>query len=387
MRCDFDSNIDNKLYEYRKKNRWYDIISILEPLAIRGQFVWDRGWYISQLGFAYSQVKKLDKALYCYKRWLELEGKKSQPYYCIGYVWYIQNKWVEALEWFDQALEIEPEYLVCLYRKGVALQRQFKYKQSHEVLYKAVKIYLASGDEDYQKRNKKYFYRSIFYLGKAFFGIHDYKNAKACFNKVLTEEKFGYIEQVYKVYNLAKSHLALGEYELSLKAINTILKYAKDNVWIYDLKGRIYYCTNEFNHALDTFSKALKIRKFSYIHQGRAKTWIELNKPDRAIADFEQALKRDRKGKHKILLQLGEVYLNRDQYTIAINYFKRAIEFKMKVWDADYAEAHLALATAYRFLGNKEAATQETSIAYEIKPHLEWEDSIISVLQDEEVFM
>jgi len=329
----------------------------------------------------------MDKALYCYKRWLELETQRSQPYYSIGYVWYVQNKWVEAIEWFDHALEIDPDYLVCLYRKGVALQRQIKYNQSREVLYKAVKVYLSNTDENYLKRNKKYFYRSIFYLGKAYFGAGNYENAKACFQKVLAEDLSGFIDPVFKIYNLAKTQLAMKEYDLSLQTINSILKDGKDKAWIYDLKGRICFCKNEYENAIKIFNDALQVRKFSYIYQGRAKTWIELNKPDRAIADFEQAIKRDRKGKHKILLQLGEVYLTQDKFTAAINCFERAIEFKIKVWGADYAEAHLALSAAYRFLGKTDQAQKETEHAYALKPFLEWEDSVISVLEDEEVYV
>ncbi len=79
--------------------------------------------------------------------------------------------------------------------------------------------------------------------------------------------------------------------------------------------------------------------------------------------------------------------MNQDKYSVAISYFQRAIDFKLKVWNADYAEAHLALATAYRFLGKMDEAKNETNTAYKIKPHLEWEDSIIGVMQDEEVYI
>ncbi len=347
--------------------------------------VWNSGWYISTLGFAYSQLNQNDKARYCYKRWLELEPNSARPLYCIGYLEYWDKRWTAALEWFDQALEIDPRYLVCLYRKGVALLQQFKYKQAKDVLKEAVQVWLHHADADWQKRNRKYFYRSVFYLGKAYFGIHSYKNAVRCFRKVLDEDEYAYIDEVFKKYNLAKAYFAAGEYDRAGDLLQPLMQAADAKAWVFDLQGRIFVAVKSADEALKVFGRALHISRFSYIYQGRAQAWLLKGAVNRAVSDLHDALRRDRKGKHKILLQLARIEMDRDRLQDAENYIRRAIDFKKKIYDADYAEAHLALAELYRRKGDTEQAKKETQTAYSISPYLEWENMLTEGMEEMEM--
>ncbi len=84
-----------------------------------------------------------------------------------------------------------------------------------------------------------------------------------------------------------------------------------------------------------------------------------------------EALRRDKIAKHKILLALGNISLKQNKPQEAKVYYKRAIEFKKKIYDADFYEAHLALAECFRLIGKDDQAKQEYAVAAEL--HKEWE--------------
>ena len=83
----------------------------------------------------------------------------------------------------------------------------------------------------------------------------------------------------------------------------------------------------------------------------------------KAEQDYEQALRRDKVGKHKILLALGYIYMKRNKLNEAKNYFHRALEFKKKLYSAEYYDAHVALADCYRYMGEESRAKEEFMIA------------------------
>ena len=95
-----------KIKQLQKTNHWQALIDFLQPLVEAGD---RQATYLSALGFAYSQLNRYHEARYLYKEWLEAEPHKAQPCYCIGYTFYDNQEWKEAIEWFDLALEIFPE--------------------------------------------------------------------------------------------------------------------------------------------------------------------------------------------------------------------------------------------------------------------------------------
>jgi len=167
--------------------------------------------------------------------------------------------------------------------------------------------------------------------------------------------------------------------------LQPLMQAADAKAWVFDLQGRIYVAMKSADEALKVFGRALHLSRFSYIYQGRAQAWLLKGAVNRAVSDLHDALRRDRKGKHKILLQLARIEMDRERLQDAENYIRRAIDFKKKIYDADYAEAHLALAGLYRRMGDTERAKKETQTAYAISPYLEWENMLTEGMEEMEM--
>lgn len=330
---------------------------------------------ISQLGFAYSQMGLFEKALWCYKRWLELNPQSSRPLYCIGFIFYQQENWQEALAWFDLALEADPGYVVCMYRKALVLLRQFKYRPAKDILKESINIYSQFCDENQIKRLRKYYYRSIFYLGKAYLGIGHFSNAEKCFYKVSREEKYGYIKDIFIQYNLAKSLYLQNKPAPAEQILKGLTEQKDAKAWVWNLMGMVQTTKGNRSSAMQNFEEALKRSKSPYIFLSRAEAWQNFKEPEKALADLHQALRRDRKGRHKIYLKIAQIYLRQHKISEALNSCHQAIHIKKKIWNHDYAEAHLTLSEIYRSTGQAQKAKQEMNLAFKIRPALEWSDN------------
>ena len=353
-----------EIEQLKKANRWQEIIASLRPLVDEG----DKDVYrLSALGFAYSQLNMYDQARYCYKLWLEKEAHRAQPYYSIGYTYYDDGRWSEAVEWFDRALEIFPSYIVCLYRKGVAQFNMYKYHKAEETLSESIKAFQQLNDEQSLKRNAKYYYKSVFYLGKTYYAMDKFNKALICFKKIDEEDKRDYIDPLFKRYNLAKAYFGLQEYVRAEEILQELQDKKWNKEYVLDLQAQVKVARKEFGAAADLFNRALQKRPASYIYIHRARFYEQQGQLNKALADYHQALRRDRLGKHKILLALGKIAQKQNKWQQAINYFTKAIEFKKRVYEADYYEGRLALADAYKQTGQEEKAKEEYSIAAQLQ--------------------
>ena len=359
----------------QRQNSWQKIIEYLKPMVEQGKI---SATTLRALGFAYSQLDRYDEARYCYKLWLEIEPNRAQPYYNIGYTFYDAGNWKEAVQWFDQALEIMPDYIVCLYRKGVALYMSGKTRNAMETLRQAVKVYQDINKGDFKRRLSKYYYRSVFYLGKCYLRSGSFQNARACFEKVMQEDRRNYIDKLFVRYNLALSLTHLKEFEAAEIIVKELVQRNPKAEWLYDFWGRMLIDQKRYAEAIDKLNLAMRIRIQPYVLMDRARANYFAGNRAAAKQDLNEALRRDRnKAGHKILLELAKIANEEKQFSQAIQFAKRAIQFKLKNYDVDYAEAHLLLSEIYKALGKEKEAGEEFNIAQNLRPQMEWEDELL----------
>ncbi len=357
-----------KLDTLRHENRWEDVINLLAPFVETGQA---DAQCFSDLGFAYSQRDQYDKARYCYKQWLEMEPQRAQPYYAIAYTFYDAGEWKQAIEWFDRALEIWPSYMRCLYRKGVAEIQLLKEEQAVETLTRAIVAWQNMTDDAKRRAHAKFFLKSVFYLGKAHYKLGHYDKALACFKKVCDEDSRHYMKPEIKNYNLAKGYFGAGHYAEAEKILQKMVRQRHVKNYVPVLLARVQAAMGENQKAISWLSRALEKRPDAYIYFYRAEMYQKCDRIQEAVADYQQALRRDKKGKHKTLLALGRIAIVQNRLKEAQSYLERAIAFKKKLYDADYYEARLALAQCFHLAGKEDRAQQEYAVA--VRLHEQWE--------------
>ncbi len=363
-------NIQQQVDALFKENNWQGIIDLLKPIVDAGDHSID---YLRNLGFAYSQLDQYKNARRYYQIWLQFDPKRPQPYYSIGYTYYDGQNWEKAIKWFDKALSRFPSYVVCLYRKGVALFMWGKETKAKSVLESAISSYKFMRNTDMQKRLAKYYYRSVFYLGKCELALGNFGSARACFEKNL-EDAREYIDPIYVKYNLAYTLVKNRKYDEAEKYLEEITTKYANKEWIFRLWGNLLQARGEYRLAIEKYTQALKIRIQPYILINRAEAHIKNDDLEYAKQDLYEALKRDRKAKHKILLRLAGIAMAQEQLTKAEQLAKRAIEFKLKVYEADFANAHYFLYKLYEKMGEDEKSFQELEMAQKLFKEWEWEN-------------
>ncbi len=360
--------LDKEIAALIKENKWQEIINLLNPVIENGDFSVTN---LKNLGFAHSRLGHHHKARKYYKMWMQKEPDKAQPYYNMGYTFYDQGKWKEAIHWFDLALERYPDYMLCLYRKGMALFFWDKIPKAAKSLQIAVNIYKTIHDPDLQRRMAKYYYRSTFYLGKCELNQGSAVMAQIWFEKNLEDQRH-YVKPLFVRYNLAKAYLKSKDYAKAEQIIQTLAPHYENKEWLFDIWGRILHNMRQHRLAIEKFSMALKVRMLPYILIHRAGSYFEMGDMELAKQDLYEALRRDRKGRHKILLKLAEIAMEQKQFSKAENLAKRAMEFKKKIYDVDYANAHYFLYKLYDRMDKTEESIEELKLAEKLYNQWEW---------------
>src|SRR5205823_1172915 len=99
------------------ENRWSDAIPDLRTAHECVPDDVDIAW---KLGFALSRDERYEDAIHVLD---ELHSKHPQDArwpYMVGFQFYQQGDWTQAVEWFVKALALRPGYVKVLYRKGYA---------------------------------------------------------------------------------------------------------------------------------------------------------------------------------------------------------------------------------------------------------------------------
>ncbi len=366
------------------QNNWQGIVRLLKPLCAPDKELWNDSAAVGTLGFAYSQLQNWQRAEAMYRRNMELEPDRAQPYYNLGYIFAQQQRWQEAIQWYNEALKRYPDYLVCLYRLAYAFYAFDKPEKSKNALLRVRTLYENNTEENYRKRNRKNYIKSLFLLARVLLIQKEYSEAYTLLREVIRLDERPYISSHFKWYQLAKALFFLKKYDEALSALKKAIHPRRPKAYVLDLQGRIYHTMGDYPKALESYRKALEQRMLDYILVDRARTYVAMGRIHRAMDDLQKALQRSEKSKHKIYLELGKIELNRERVTEAAHYFRRAIHQKLEQYKADYAEAHYMMVFCHLKAGNKEAAQNELEYAQRLNPNLEWDANLSNLLENEQ---
>jgi tetratricopeptide (TPR) repeat protein len=158
-------------------------------------------------------------------------------FYNIGTLFFGQGFYTQAIQYFDKALHIDPNFRNALYAKGHALNYLGNYTQAIRILDRA----LAINASDENALNDR---------GYALNGLGNYKEAITYLNKALA------IDPKYKwpFYNKAYALNGLGNYKEAITYLNKALAIDPNFKDALNIKGAI----------LDSLGNATKFQKYAY---------------------------------------------------------------------------------------------------------------------------
>ena len=257
------------------------------------------------LGLSNFALGKLDCAIDFYNSALSLKPDYSEVYNNMGTALQQQGKVDEALECYTKALSFQPDYATALYNMGVLLQNQGKHDEAQNSYNKALLI-----KPDYPEainnlgvvlHEKGNLEDAITSFSKALLLKPDY--ADACNNKGNALKDLSKLDDAMAAYNKALSikpdysevynNMAVllqeqGKLVEALESYNKALLLNPNDPEIYNNMGAVLKDQGRLDEALQAYNKAISLKPdYSEAHRNKS-TIIKYAVNDKHLLEVEK---------------------------------------------------------------------------------------------------
>ncbi|WP_017295451.1 serine protease [Geminocystis herdmanii] len=242
--------------------------------------------------------------------------------------YYEQGEYEKAIDEYNQALKINPNFAESYFYRGSTYGTINKYDNAISDLNQALKINPTFAHA--------YLSRGIIYANQ-----QQYTKAISDLNEALKINP----NFAYAYYNRGTSYLYLKQYEKALSDLNEALKINPNYAEAYNNRGISYFYLKQYEKALSDLNEALKINpNYAEAYNNRGRNYARLQQYEKSINDYNQALKFN-PNYAKAYLNRGIAYTNLQRGEKAISDFNQALKI-----NPNYAEAYAGRATGYLIL-------------------------------------
>lgn len=310
--------------------RWQDAITAFRQIREEAPLNID---VEGNLAFSLSQARQYEEAIEVLKQLALKEPRIARWPYMVGYQFYMQGRWGEAVTWFDKALSLRPGYMKALYRKGYAHLQKDEHDEGVVALHHCIK----SWDQlpsDRKQNERKYYGKANFQLGKAYL------------NKGLSLKARRPLEIAVQIDSNDHNRLyALGKCHLKNDYVNdAIREFKKANVikpgtdYVLDGLAQAYVVQGELNRSENLYLSIPPGRRRSFVLKNLGAIQLEQGKVDKATETLRRAASKDASN-HNIQLLLGKSLEACGQKDSARQTYMRAIDLRRQKYGLDFPEA------------------------------------------------
>ncbi|HEX8597949.1 MAG TPA: tetratricopeptide repeat protein [Chloroflexia bacterium] len=303
---------------------------------------------------AYWEQAEYDLAVADYRMLLGLDPAEAAAlHYNIGLI-YLQraeeqerlDDYDRAIEEFDQAIEIDPDYADAYFERGNAYLDKGEYDPALADYNRVLQI-------DTEYANAYYNRGWVFGLRK------DWESAIAEYSKYLALEPNdidAYLERGKAFYNDNQGHYAVKDFSQAIRLDG-------DNGYTYRLRGFSYFMLKSDAEAMSDFNTAIRLDPEDvYAHRGRGFVHMRGGEYDKAVDDCSVALKVNQDDALMYELR-GWAYLHLEQYDLSLADYDRHLELSPGA-----SSSNVGKAWAYLGLGGYDDAISEATLAIEARP-------------------
>lgn len=329
------------------------VILILMASICSHAFAQDAQSLINQ-GESLAQRKMWKQAAEMFQKAVALQPQNPRAHNDLGYVYQEMEYYKEALQEYEIALKIKPEYPEALQNmlSGVTAwsQNLIDHGQSGtavEILNEAIKRFPTAGE-------------LYFFLGTAYWNIGKLSEALDQWKKAAKINPNSSTAYVVKAIECSLANDLNGAIANYKKAI----EINPDNAYARNMLGILYVKTGKLDEAIKEFEAAIKSKP------NFAEPYINLGVIFEKQGKIEEALKYYKTAaiknpySYKAASQQGTVYFKKGLYFDAESWFRRALRISPLS-----SEIHCALAFTLDKQNKKNEAVQEFETALTINPN------------------
>ncbi|WP_146164998.1 tetratricopeptide repeat protein, partial [Brachyspira hampsonii] len=302
------SNRDNK-----KAEKLFKKVLLINPND-------DKTLYYTAINYIYNfrGNEKYNEALKLIKKAIELNENDSAYWHLLGYINRENKNYYAAIEYAEKAVKLNKSYVVddgnymeyYLTVIGESYFKLGKYDKAIEVFKEIIKL-------------PRHDQSDFMYLGLSYFEKKEYDKAIENYEKVLEiHPSCDYIENTSAINALAKSYMALGEYQ---KGINAYKEYIKKHEWrwiIYLYKKEI----EDYKYLIEAFNQLIEEEpnNFEYYDELESIYSYDLNICDKAANVLEKYLLNNTDNiNYQVYKTLAHLYENIYRYDKAIEMYNK----------------------------------------------------------------
>lgn len=254
-----------------------------------------------------------------------------------GHTLLLDSKTELALEDFNKAIELNPNYVKAYNNRGTALINMNRNDDALKDFDKAISL-MPGWESIYVGR------------GNALKNKNMWQEALKAYNKAI-ELKPDYADAFYARAFLYSSQ---GKNSESLEDYTKAIELNNNYIEAYLNRGNLLRDMNRFDEALQDYGKVISLNPgFHLAYFNRGNLYMNRKMNDLAIQEFDKAI--DVKPDYvKAYLNKASVYNNEKKYEEAIRTYSKALEYKK-----DYAEAFYGRGLAEYYSGKKNVACSD----------------------------
>ncbi len=276
---------------------------------------------MDKMGWCLSRNKEYDDAVIVFKDLVNLQPQIAKWYYMVGYQFYAQEKYTEAIEWFGKSLQIDDNNMKVLYRCGRAYVYLSQSEVAVDYFTKCVNIWQSFDNLDKQKIFEHEYSRSCFHLGKYLLDVR--KNPERAINAF--EQALSYTNpEADDYYNFGKALFEANRYQDALENFIKAQGLNSHKEYIIRYIGKTYLKLDNYQLAEQTYLSIPPRKRKPYILREMAEElYIPQGEFGKAIDVLKIANRIEAENYYGHYL-IGECYLERGDIVTAYQSFQKA---------------------------------------------------------------
>jgi tetratricopeptide (TPR) repeat protein len=313
-----------------EEHRWADAIKWLERATEIGPA---DAALTGNLAFALSRDGQYDRAIQVLYSLCELEPHIARWPYMIGYQHYMRQNWHTAIEWFDKALALRPDYPVVLYRKGYALLQLGDKVGGLRDLGRCTDIWRKLSPDKQQAHSSTYS-DACFQIGKAY--LNDGLSLKA--EKPLTEAVRFDPNDPDKRYELGKCLLKNKAAGPAIAQLQEADRLRAGVDYVLDRLGQAFTAIGDFVQAEAAYHRIPEHRRRPYVLVNYGQLLVQQGRHADALPMLHRTVQKE-PDNFRARYLLGVCHEALGESLRARQELERAIEIRQRRWNRPYPEA------------------------------------------------
>ena len=234
----------------------------------------ENAWAYNNRGVAYAGLNQHERAIEDYNKAIALNPNYAEAYYNRGTAYAGLNQHERAIEDFNKAIELNPNYAEAYYNRGVAYAGLNQHERAIEDFNRAIAL-----NPNYAKAYNN--------RGVAYAELNQHEREIEDYNKAIALNP----DDAEAYYNRGLTYAGLNQYERAIEDYNKAIALNPDFAEAYNNRGNAYYGLNQHERAIEDYNKAIALNpNYAKAYNNRGNAYAGLNQHERAIEDYNKAI-------------------------------------------------------------------------------------------------